>query len=861
MGRMRGYRVFGIASLAIAAAACGDNENVGPIGDDQVVETDEDTAIDIALAGSDANGDQLEFAIIASPLSGTLSGTAPAVTYTPDEDFFGADMFTYAVSDAEKTETFDVAIMVRPVNDGPVISVAAAEVTTDEDQPAGPVVIAIADVDDDAATLAVEASSANTDVVDAGGIEIDRTTGDVELTLTPVPDASGTAQITLAVTDAAGESANASFDLEVVPVNDAPTISDIADQSTQRDPISDIAFTIADVDDLAADLTVTPASDNQAVVPDANITIGGAGADRTVSVTPIASGTATITVTVSDGTASADDVFSFEVTNNAPNAVADTYAAVGNTVLIIASGAGLLANDSDDDAGDPFNIVDPGAAVPTTAGGLVLINAADGGFTYTPPAGITGVADTFTYELTDGFETSTGTATINLSELVWYVDNSVAATGDGRSHSPFATLAEAESDSGPGDIIYVASGDGTSDGYDAGISLEDGQQLIGSGVELVVNGVTLRSAGDNPVITNTDGVGVELDASNTVAGLTIDQPTNDGISGPAVTSLVLDRVTINAGGNAAIDIGNNNPAGLVTIDITSCAIDGTGASGAQLGIDVDFGRTGGTGTLELDISDNELAEVDDGVLLNLEGTTGTGADGANRVIIDTNTITNFSGAALDLRTDGSSNNDLFLLGNTINGAGTSDQAGIEVLVGHGDAAGVTDLTADGNHVTGAGSECLLLHGGGEGGNAGTLNALLDDNDLIGCTDEGLRVFPDDAATYNVRAINNTITGNGGDTTFEFASNTAAFLRVLLGTNEDDQGYVIDCDDTGDIELAGVNNLGSTLDCNVDTDDAVFEGHLADQANTTGGGPPAGSLTGTGANTIEIVDAATIPSPQ
>ena len=57
-------------------------------------------------------------------------------------------------------------------------------------------------------------------------------------------------------------------------------------------------------------------------MPDANLVLGGTGAERTLVVTPAANqaGTATITVTVSDGTASTPQTFTVTVTavNDAP---------------------------------------------------------------------------------------------------------------------------------------------------------------------------------------------------------------------------------------------------------------------------------------------------------------------------------------------------------------------------------------------------------------------------------------------------------------------------------------------------------------------------------------------------------------
>ena len=52
-------------------------------------------------------------------------------------------------------------------------------------------------------------------------------------------------------------------------------------------------------------------SSDTVLVPDANIVLGGSGANQTVTVTPASnqSGSATITLTVSDGTASSTDTF------------------------------------------------------------------------------------------------------------------------------------------------------------------------------------------------------------------------------------------------------------------------------------------------------------------------------------------------------------------------------------------------------------------------------------------------------------------------------------------------------------------------------------------------------------------------
>jgi FtsP/CotA-like multicopper oxidase with cupredoxin domain/arylsulfatase A-like enzyme len=87
--------------------------------------------------------------------------------------------------------------------------------------------------------------------------------------------------------------------------NTAPTISTVAAQSTQPSTATGaIAFTIGDAEMSASILTVTSSSSNTTLVPDANVVLGGSGANRTVTITPTTglTGTSTITLNVSDGT-------------------------------------------------------------------------------------------------------------------------------------------------------------------------------------------------------------------------------------------------------------------------------------------------------------------------------------------------------------------------------------------------------------------------------------------------------------------------------------------------------------------------------------------------------------------------------
>lgn len=91
-----------------------------------------------------------------------------------------------------------------------------------------------------------------------------------------------------------------------------PSISNVGDQVIEvNGSTGPLAFTLGDLETNPAALELTGSSSNPALVPDNRIVFGGSGANRTVTVTPLAgtTGSATITLTVDDGTLSASDTF------------------------------------------------------------------------------------------------------------------------------------------------------------------------------------------------------------------------------------------------------------------------------------------------------------------------------------------------------------------------------------------------------------------------------------------------------------------------------------------------------------------------------------------------------------------------
>jgi len=121
--------VLSVAFVLGALAGCGGSggggsggtPNGAPTANDQSVTTPEDNARAIMLTGADPDGDAITFAVASGPSNGSLSGTAPDLTYTPNSNYNGSDSFTFTVSDGSLTSAAaTVSITVDPINDPPV---------------------------------------------------------------------------------------------------------------------------------------------------------------------------------------------------------------------------------------------------------------------------------------------------------------------------------------------------------------------------------------------------------------------------------------------------------------------------------------------------------------------------------------------------------------------------------------------------------------------------------------------------------------------------------------------------------------------------------------------------------------------
>ena len=298
----------------------GDNFNANNI----TVTLSDAAASSLPATGSFASGTYKPTDYSANPPGADVfPGPAPAGPYgTVLSGFNGTDpngtWSLYVVDDGPDdsgTINGGWSVTITTSAAAPTISNILDQSTT-VNTPTAPIAFTVGDTDTPLNSLTLSGSSNNQTLVPNANIVFGGSGANRTVTITPAASQLGNATITVTVSDGINNASD-TFVLSVIPVNTTPTISNIVDQSTNEDvPVGPIAFTIGDGETAPGSLTVSGSSNNTTLVPNANIVFGGSGANRTVTVTPAAnqSGSATITVTVSDGQLSASDTFVLTVT-------------------------------------------------------------------------------------------------------------------------------------------------------------------------------------------------------------------------------------------------------------------------------------------------------------------------------------------------------------------------------------------------------------------------------------------------------------------------------------------------------------------------------------------------------------------
>jgi predicted GH43/DUF377 family glycosyl hydrolase len=182
-----------------------------PVANDQAVGTNQDTGVPITLVATDQDNDPLTYSIVAGPSHGTLSGTLPSLTYSPNTGYYGDDAFTFKANDGKAdSNTATVTITVNRVNHSP--AAADQAVTTNEDTGKA-VTLTAADMDNDTLTYSVVVGPAHGSL---SGIT-------PNLSYTPAAHYYGPDAFTFKANDGQVDSNVATVTITVVHVNHAPS--------------------------------------------------------------------------------------------------------------------------------------------------------------------------------------------------------------------------------------------------------------------------------------------------------------------------------------------------------------------------------------------------------------------------------------------------------------------------------------------------------------------------------------------------------------------------------------------------------------------------------------------------------------
>jgi len=97
--------------------------NDPPVADDLFINTQANKPASVTLTGSDPENDPISFSVVTAPANGSLSGSAPSLTYTPNSGYVGSDSFTFKANDGSlDSQIATVFIMVEPYYTGPIFS-------------------------------------------------------------------------------------------------------------------------------------------------------------------------------------------------------------------------------------------------------------------------------------------------------------------------------------------------------------------------------------------------------------------------------------------------------------------------------------------------------------------------------------------------------------------------------------------------------------------------------------------------------------------------------------------------------------------------------------------------------------------
>ncbi len=125
IGKMGAGRVNAFNSVSLVPV----NHAPVAVADTAMVNEDDSVKVAVLSNDSDADGDSLSVSVLQNPVNGSVQQIGDTLKYTPNANFFGADSFSYQLSDQRGgLDTAMVRVTVQSVNDAPQIVNLPADV-------------------------------------------------------------------------------------------------------------------------------------------------------------------------------------------------------------------------------------------------------------------------------------------------------------------------------------------------------------------------------------------------------------------------------------------------------------------------------------------------------------------------------------------------------------------------------------------------------------------------------------------------------------------------------------------------------------------------------------------------------------
>ncbi|MCX7557399.1 Ig-like domain-containing protein [Xanthomonadaceae bacterium JHOS43] len=453
-----------------------------------------------------------------------------------------------------------------------------------------------------------------------------------------------------------------------------------------------------------------------------------------------------------------------------------------------------------------------------------LTLAANGSFSYEPPAGVADTTRTFCYTVTGG-DTANVVFTLGNTELVWFVDAAAAAGGIGTQARPFNALTAAGTAHTGNDTIFVAS---HASPYPAGITLLNGVRLIGqgasdtltthSGITPVTGSAFPLLGGAGPVFNADNAAAITLGNGNTLRGFTVGDSGTAGtdLLGSSFGTLTVGELTLNGNGRAlSLTTGTLN-GNFLDIDVTagnSSGIDLDAVGGTwSVTSQVNIGNVTGTGLSVINAPTGSSATFTGGVSV-------TKASAGTAVNLNNNhatAVVNLGGVALTAGVAGNAGTGLAIATSpvTISGGSIATVAGPAIHASSATFTGGATLTS----VSSTNSTTQGVHLSGVSG-----NLTIASGAISGAVGTAFNVDGGSSAITYGGTLNNTA-GRSVVVQNRTGTGTVSFTGAIT--------------DTGTGVLVTANAAGNTTS---------FRGGLSLNTGTNA------AFTATGGGTLEVCD--------